>query len=373
MRLQLRVAKTEFSTASSDYEFTRKLCITVILLGLGFASLLGYSLISGIRSSLDNAIDLTHSISNGDLAKTIDIQGNDEISNLLWALSDMQSSLARVVGVFRNGAVRVSDSSNEIAQSNTDLSRRTEGQASALEETSSSMEQLGAQVRHNAEKARLANKHSIEASDVAIRGGDAVFSVIAIMKEINESSQRISDITAVIDGIAFQTNILALNAAVEAARAGEQGRGFAVVASEVRSLAGRSAAAAKEIKSLIGASVEKVGHGTNLVDIAGSTMREIVDSIASVTILMSEISSASREQAVGISQVSEAVSQIDQFTQQNAALVEESAAKANELNARAKEMVLAVASFNLAESLPGGRTDAEVQSSRNINPTLQLH
>jgi methyl-accepting chemotaxis protein len=241
----------------------------------------------------------------------------------------------------------VATASAQIAQGNLDLSQRTERQAAALEETAASMEQLGSTVRQTADNAKRANDLAHGASDIAVKGGDVVAQVVATMKEINESSKRIADIIGVIDGIAFQTNILALNAAVEAARAGEQGRGFAVVASEVRSLASRSAQAAKEIKTLIGDSEGRVERGTALVDDARVTMTEVVSSIARVTTLMGDISAASAEQNMGVTQVGEAVVQMDQATQQNAALVEESAAAAESLKLQAQRLVEAVAEFNL--------------------------
>jgi methyl-accepting chemotaxis protein len=249
----------------------------------------------------------------------------------------------------RTSAENVSLASAEIAKGNNDLSERTEQQASALEQTAASMEELGSTVHHNADNARKAGELASAASVVAIKGGDVVGQVVETMKGINDSSRQIADIISVIDGIAFQTNILALNAAVEAARAGEQGRGFAVVASEVRSLAQRSAQAAKEIKELISASVERVGRGTTLVDQAGSTMQEIVSSVKRVSDIMAEISAASTEQSSGVQQVGDAVTQMDQGTQQNAALVEESAAAASRLSSQAVELVQAVAVFRLAQ------------------------
>ncbi|MEI8170666.1 MAG: methyl-accepting chemotaxis protein [Rhodoferax sp.] len=351
VKIELAQAKDEYAKASRGYENTRILLVIFVVFGLGFSVIAGWSLISGINRSLNKALDITNAVANGDLAQVIDVNGHAEVSKVLQGLSKMQESLAQVVGAVRQVSQAVATSSAEIAQGNMDLSDRTENQASALQQTASSMYQLGSQVRHNAECAQMANKLSMEASSVAVRGGDVVAQVVDTMKEINESSRKISDIIGVIDSIAFQTNILALNAAVEAARAGEQGRGFAVVASEVRSLAGRSADAAKEIKRMINASVERVEHGTALVDHAGETMNEVVTSIRRVADIVGAISSASQEQSVGVAQVGEAVSKMDQFTQQNAALVEESAAGANALNEQALEMVQAVAVFNLGNNV----------------------
>jgi methyl-accepting chemotaxis protein len=289
------------------------------------------------------AVTLSRSIT-----ETIVVTGKDEAADLLTALQAMQANLSRVVSGVRSNAEGVSTASAEIAQGNHDLSGRTEQQASALEETAASMEELSSTVRQNSDNAQQANQLAQGATNVAVQGGEVVARVVETMKGINESSRKISDIISVIDGIAFQTNILALNAAVEAARAGEQGRGFAVVASEVRSLAQRSAEAAKQIKGLIGTSVERVGQGTTLVDQAGTTMQEVVSAIRRVTDLMGEISAASLEQSLGVAQVGEAVTQMDQATQQNAALVEQSAAAASSLKAQAEQMVSAVAVFKLS-------------------------
>ncbi|MBT9553262.1 MAG: MCP four helix bundle domain-containing protein [Hydrogenophaga sp.] len=293
-------------------------------------------------------------VRDGDLTHSVADTARDEFTPLLVTMKDMQASLTRVVTEVRQGADGVATASAQIAQGNSDLSSRTEQQASALEETSASMEQMGSTASQNADNARQASQLATSASTVAVQGGEVVSQVVQTMKDINHSSQKISDIIGVIDGIAFQTNILALNAAVEAARAGEQGRGFAVVAAEVRNLAQRSAEAAKEIKGLINASVERVEQGTVLVDQAGSTMQEIVLSIQRVTDIVGEISSASNEQSAGVGQVSEAVSQMDQATQQNAALVEESAAAAGSLQQQAEQLVHAVSVFKLAGA--GGPT-----------------
>jgi methyl-accepting chemotaxis protein len=268
---------------------------------------------------------------------------------LLEALKDMNESLVRIVGEVRAGTNTIALASTQIASGNVDLSSRTESQASSLQMTASSMEELTSTVKHNADNATQANKLAATASEVAVKGGSVVSQVIATMGAINESAKKIVDIIGVIDSIAFQTNILALNAAVEAARAGEQGRGFAVVAAEVRSLAQRSAAAAKEIKTLISDSVEKVEAGTKLVDQAGSTMDEVVMSVRHVTDIISEIAAASHEQTSGIEQVNQAIIQIDDVTQQNAALVEEAAAAASALQDQARSLSTVVSVFKLKE------------------------
>ncbi|MCZ2498240.1 HAMP domain-containing protein [Xylophilus sp. Kf1] len=305
-------------------------------------------------------------MARGDLSQADHMEGRDELAQLAQALESTRTQLHATVGKVRQNAEAVATASAEISQGNMDLSGRTENQASALEQTAASMEQLGSTVRQNADNARQANQLALNASSVAMQGGSVVSQVVETMKGINDSSRKISDIISVIDSIAFQTNILALNAAVEAARAGEQGRGFAVVASEVRSLAGRSAEAAKEIKNLINASVERVGQGTAQVDQAGTTMAEIVTSIRRVTDIMGEIAAASSEQASGVSQVGQAVVQMDQVTQQNAALVEEMAAAAGSLKRQADELVDVVGTFNLGGRGPmveGGIVAARLAST----------
>ncbi|AOB33602.1 chemotaxis protein [Bordetella sp. H567] len=288
-------------------------------------------------------------IAGGDLTETVAAGSNNEIGALYAAMKRMQESLTRTVSAVRRGVDEINVGSREISAGNTDLSSRTEQQAASLEETAASMEELASTVKQNAENARQANQLAASASDVAERGGSAVAEVVNTMQGISGSSRKISEIVSVIDGIAFQTNILALNAAVEAARAGEQGKGFAVVAGEVRSLAQRSAQAAKEIKALIEDSVTKVGAGSQQVERAGATMQEIVASVKRVTDIMGEISAASEEQSTGIDQVNRAVSQMDEVTQQNAALVEEAAAAAGSLQEQAQRLAEAVSVFKINE------------------------
>jgi methyl-accepting chemotaxis protein-1 (serine sensor receptor) len=287
-------------------------------------------------------------IAQGDLG-TVPGAEQAPAGSVLASMGAMQHQLVGLIGQVRSSAESIATASTQIASGNNDLSARTEQQASALQQTAASMEQLGSTVRQNADNARAASQLAVTASTVAQQGGAVVAEVVDTMKGINDSSKKIADIISVIDGIAFQTNILALNAAVEAARAGEQGRGFAVVASEVRSLAGRSAQAAKEIKDLISASVERVEQGSVLVDQAGATMTEVVGSIRRVTDIMGEISAASAEQSAGVAQVGEAVTQMDRATQQNAALVEESAAAADSMKTQAQQLVEAVSVFKLSD------------------------
>ena len=343
----------------ANSESSKTLLITLSLLSLCLTVLIGWLLTGSITSPLREANALAREIAAGNLSAGIEVTRRDELGQLLENLKQMQSSLAEVVSNVRHGSDSVATASAEIAHGNQDLSARTESQASSLEETASSMEELSSQVRHNADNARQANQLASSASSVAVRGGEVVGRVVDTMKEITQSSRKISEIIGVIDGIAFQTNILALNAAVEAARAGEQGRGFAVVASEVRLLAGRSADAAKEIKNLINASVEKVEHGTILVDEAGTTMTEVVNAIRRVSDLVGEISSASSEQAAGVAQVGEAVSQMD------AALVEQMAAAASSLKSQAGELVETVAIFKL--SAGNSAVKAPVRSAASVS------
>ncbi len=311
--------------------------------------LLGRAISRSIISPLSHAVAITKTVAAGDLTHAISESGTNEAGVLLSALRDMQSQLITVVSRVRQGADGVAAASAEIEHSDHDLSSRTESQAASIEQTTAAVTDLSIKIRQNASNAQKANQLAMGATAIATKGGEVVTQVVDTMKEINDSSRRIADIIQVIDGIAFQTNILALNAAVEAARAGEQGRGFAVVASEVRSLAGRSAAAASEIKKLIIASVERVERGTVLVDHAGATMTEVVGSIRQVTALMGEISNDSTEQSEGVSQLGEAVTLMDRMTQQNAQLVEEMATAAGSLKAQAESLVQTVAIFKTGE------------------------
>ena len=326
--------------------------VVAVLISLGLAVTL-----TRIQTQpLQQAVEVARAVASGDLTRQITAEGQNEAAKLLRALQEMQSSLARVVGAVRQGAEVVASASEQIAQGNQDLAQRTQETAAALEETAASAEELGSTVGHNADNARAANQLARQASEVASQGGQVVGQVVDTMRGINESSRRIADIIGVIDGIAFQTNILALNAAVEAARAGEAGRGFAVVASEVRSLAQRSAEAAREIKALISASVARVEQGSHQVDAAGATMSEVVAAIGRVTDLMGEISAATTEQSTGIGQVGAAVSQMEQTTQQNASLVEESAAAAESLAEQAQALVAEVDMFKLGAGIASPTT-----------------
>jgi methyl-accepting chemotaxis protein len=324
------------------YGFGAVLCVAVVLV-VPLSLLNAASIVEPINAAKRAA----QIIAAGDLSQAIDVQGNDEAADLLRSLAQMQDALRSLIGQVRHSTDSIGTASAEIATGNQDLSARTEQTASNLQQTASSMEQLTGTVRQSADSARQANQLASSAAEVAARGGVVVSQVVATMEDINASSKKIADIIGVIDGIAFQTNILALNAAVEAARAGEQGRGFAVVASEVRSLAQRSAEAAKEIKGLIGASVEKVEGGSRLVADAGQTMKEIVGSVQRVSDIIGEITAAASEQSEGIGQVNGAVTQLDQMTQQNAALVEESAAAAESLKEQAVKLAQVVGTFKV--------------------------
>jgi methyl-accepting chemotaxis protein len=367
-----------FDAADSNIDEVSRAAFKILLI-LGVATLaagalFGWLLTHSITRPLSHAVSVAQRVAAGDLTADIRVDSRDEVGDLLGALKTMNENLFKTVTDVRVGTETIVTASQQIASGNLDLSSRTEQQASSLEETASSMEELTSTVRQNADNARQANVLAKNASQIASHGGQVVSQVVTTMASINASSKKIGDIIAVIDGIAFQTNILALNAAVEAARAGEQGRGFAVVASEVRNLAQRSAAAAKEIRGLITDSVAKVDAGGRLVDEAGSTMQEIVQGITRVTDIMSEIASASAEQTVGIEQVNEAITQMDGVTQQNAALVEEAAAAAASLQDQAASLAQLVSIFNVGTGdrataghprpAPGARGTALVVSAR---------
>jgi methyl-accepting chemotaxis protein len=357
--------------AASLYRDTRLLMIVLVLCSLAAGVAIGLWITHTLTRQLGGepayAADMADAIAKGELSAKILTRAGDKHS-LLFAMESMRLSLVRIVGEVRSGTDTIATASGQIAAGNLDLSSRTEQQASSLEETASSMEELTSTVKQNADNARQANGLAKSASQVAVRGGAVVSEVVDTMAAINESSRKIVDIIGVIDGIAFQTNILALNAAVEAARAGEQGRGFAVVAAEVRNLAQRSAAAAKEIKALINDSVEKVDAGGRLVDQAGTTMEEIVQSITRVTDIMSEIAAASAEQTMGIEQINSAVAQMDEVTQQNAALVEEAAAAAGSMQDQAASLAEVVSIFKLGNERAAAPVSAKVTPLRRPAP-----
>ncbi len=341
-----QISKDIDSAYQRSVELLIVLTLLMIAIGITTAVLISRS----ITRPIDAAVAVTNRISTGDLITPVDVNGNDEIADLLRALAVMKQHLSTTIGNVQLGAVTIATASSEIAAGNLDLSSRTEQQAGSLEETAATMEQLTSTVKQNADNASEANQLARTASETAKKGGVAVAQVVSTMDNISASSKKIVDIIAVIDGIAFQTNILALNAAVEAARAGEQGRGFAVVAAEVRNLAQRSSAAARDIKSLIGQSVEQVTHGATLVSDAGKTMGDIVDSVKRVTDIMSEIAAASIEQRSGIEQVNQALTEMDGVTQQNAALVEQAAAAAESLQNQAASLAEAMSLFRVADA-----------------------
>jgi methyl-accepting chemotaxis protein len=342
-------AKRAFVTASNTADSRLALLLYLLALAAIAVGVVCSVLITrSIVRPLHGAVHIAQKVAAGELTTVVEVNGRDQVTELLQALKDMNESLSRTVGEVRTGTDTITTAAQEIASGNADLSARTEHQASSLEETASSMEELTSTVKQNADNARQANQLAVSASSVASQGGKVVAQVVDTMGSIKDSSRKIVDIIGVIDGIAFQTNILALNAAVEAARAGEQGRGFAVVASEVRNLAQRSAGAAKEIKALIGDSVDKVDAGSKLVDEAGQTMTLIVTSIRQVADIMGEITAATEEQSNGIEEVNEAITQMDEMTQQNAALVEQAAAAAESMQEQSHKLATAVAAFKLA-------------------------
>ncbi|MBP9872023.1 MAG: MCP four helix bundle domain-containing protein [Nitrosomonas sp.] len=366
--LQGNVAAEKYAEAQSEYNSIFMVTSIIVSSGVLLAVIVGFFLIRAIVGPLNEGIAIANAVASGDLTSRIDVHSTNETGRLMMALKQMNDNLVELVGKVRMGTDSITTASSEIAAGNSDLSQRTEEQASSLEETASSMEELAATVKQNADNARQANQLAAGASEVAVKGGAVVSQVVQTMSSINESSKKIVDIISVIDGIAFQTNILALNAAVEAARAGEQGRGFAVVATEVRTLAQRSATAAKEIKELIKDSVSKVEDGTRLVDEAGATMDEIVSAVKRVTDIMSEISAASQEQSAGIEQVNQAVTQMDEVTQQNAALVEEASAAAESMQEQAQALTQAVTVFKLS----GGYRAPALMKRSNRRTASQL-
>jgi methyl-accepting chemotaxis protein len=346
--------------------------IIALAVGTGAGVLITRSLVGQLGGEPADASFIAARIADGDLTVDVPVKAGDQ-SSMMYAMRHMRDKLAAIVTEVRSGTDTIATASSQISAGNADLSSRTEEQAGSLEETASSMEELTSTVRQNADNAQQASAMAASASSVAAKGGQVVAQVVDTMGAINESARKIADIISVIDGIAFQTNILALNAAVEAARAGEQGRGFAVVAGEVRNLAHRAGAAAKEIKTLIDDSVEKVGQGSQLVDQAGATMEEIVGSVQRVTDIMSEISAASREQSSGINQVNQAITQMDQVTQQNAALVEEASAASESMQEQAARLATLVGTFTVARgpaaaARPSARAKAAVGSMKTPVP-----
>ena len=372
-----KAAAASAAEAGRMYADSRTLMVALVIVSLVAGIGIGLGITRSLTRQLGGepayAVQVAGAIAAGELSGKIDTRPGDKTS-LLFAMEAMRASLVTIVDKVRSGTDTIATASNQIAMGNLDLSSRTEQQASSLEETASSMEELTSTVKQNADNARQANVLAMSASEVAQRGGMVVSKVVDTMASINDSSRKIVDIIGVIDGIAFQTNILALNAAVEAARAGEQGRGFAVVASEVRNLAQRSAAAAKEIKTLINDSVEKVDAGGKLVDQAGVTMADIVQSITRVTDIMSEIASASIEQTMGIEQINAAISQMDEVTQQNAALVEEAAAAAGAMQEQAAMLSEVVSVFKIGEHAVAATTGAALRTPAAAprRPTARL-
>jgi methyl-accepting chemotaxis protein len=346
---QIQVAQQMRTEADKSFKRVSAFIIGAIVIGLGIAALAGVLIIRSILSALNAAVNIADRISSGELGNNVRVDSRDELGRLLEALQRMDAKLVEIVGGVRGSADAVGAAARQLSHGNDDLSQRTQEQAAALEETASSMEQMTATVKQNADNARQANQLAVGAREQAEKGGAVVQRAIGAVGEINNSSRKIADIIGVIDEIAFQTNLLALNAAVEAARAGEQGRGFAVVATEVRNLAQRSASAAKEIKGLINDSVDKVKIGSELVDESGKTLSEIMESVKKVTDIVAEIAAASEEQSAGIEQVNNAVSQMDNVTQQNAALVEEASAASKSMEQQSTTLVSQIGYFRRAD------------------------
>ncbi len=350
IKLQIDVAAQEYQESQARYATLRNVSFAVVGAGALLAAFIGYLLVRAITVPLNAAVTVAGKIADGDLDNDIQVTTRDETGKLLAALKAMNAKLYGIVSEVRASSASVGSAAKQISAGNADLSSRTQEQASALEETASSMEEMTSTVKQNADNARQANQLANGARDQAEKGGQVVSKAVSAMGEINSSSRKIADIISVIDEIAFQTNLLALNAAVEAARAGEQGRGFAVVASEVRNLAQRSAGAAKEIKTLINDSVDKVKAGSELVDESGRTLTQIVESVKKVTDIVAEIAAASQEQAAGIDQVNKAVMQMDEVTQQNAALVEEAAAASRSMEEQAANLNTQMAFFKIGDA-----------------------
>jgi methyl-accepting chemotaxis protein len=372
-----RLSQAANEEAAAGYALARNLMFALGAFAILAGAAIAWFITRTITRPIGEAVEVAEKVAAGDIGSRIEVHSKDETGRLMSALKAMNESLVKIVREVRTGTETISTASGQIAAGNQDLSSRTEQQASSLEQTAASMEELTSTVKQNADNARQANQLAVSASEVAVKGGSVVSQVVDTMGSIDASSKKIVDIIGVIDGIAFQTNILALNAAVEAARAGEQGRGFAVVASEVRSLAQRSAAAAKEIKTLIGDSVEKVEAGSRQVEEAGRTMEEIVGSVRRVTDIMGEITAASQEQTSGIEQINQAITQMDQVTQQNAALVEEASAAAQSLQEQAGSLVQAVSVFKLgdhevAPARPGFTRITPIRPLRPAPPVTKL-
>ena len=365
--LQQQRMTDNVQSSGADAQQTQYLLLGISLAALLLGALIAWYTTVSITTPLARAVVIARTVADGDLSSTIEIDARNETGQLLAALRDMNEGLLKIVSQVRSGTAAIASASSQIAAGNADLSSRTEQQAGSLEETVSAMDALTSTVRQNADNAKQANQLATSASDIAVAGGNVVREVVATMNSINESSKKIVDIISVIDGIAFQTNILALNAAVEAARAGEQGRGFAVVAQEVRTLAQRSASAAKEIKTLIGDSVDKVGSGTVLVEQAGVTMTDMVASVKRVTDIVGEISSASREQSNGLEEVNQAIGQMDKATQQNAALVEEAASAASSMQQQTALLAQLVSVFRLGDHYEA----VETASLKTVHATRQ--
>ncbi|HEY5754520.1 MAG TPA: methyl-accepting chemotaxis protein [Steroidobacter sp.] len=364
---QFKRAKDALATAQGEFRTSRAISIGAIVIALALAGMFALFLMRAIMSGLGTALSVAEKIADGQLGHQIDASRRDEFGVLLGALKRMDEKLHEIVGSVRGASDAVGGAASQLSRGNDDLSQRTQEQASALEETASSMEEMTATVKQNADNARQANQLASGARGQAERGGEVVSRAVGAMEEINNSSRKIADIISVIDEIAFQTNLLALNAAVEAARAGEQGRGFAVVASEVRSLAQRSATAAKEIKDLIGDSVEKVRSGSALVDESGKVLGEIMESVKKVSDIVAEIAAASEEQAQGIDQVNNAVTQMDDTTQQNAALVEEAASAAKSMEQQAQQLVTEISFFRTANGqAPRASTVVSTKPSASV-------